>query len=147
MRALPAIAVAASLTLAAPTAAFAQDSTEPPAETSLSELTEKLSDPLFQDQAATMAEALMGAFLELPIGPMVEALDQASGGEGPDIDPDARIVDLAPEAEDLPREVSERLPEAMSAMSGMAEGFEAMLPALRDMADRMKAAVEQAEAR
>lgn len=146
MRALSVVA-AASLALASPSIALAQDAEPEPAESSLSEMTEKLSDPLFQDQAATMAAALMGAFLELPIGPMVEALDQASGGEGPDIDPDARIVDLAPEAEDLPAEVSERLPEAMSAMSSMAQGFEAMLPALREMADRMKAAVEQSELR
>lgn len=146
MRAFSVVA-AASLALASPSIALAQDAEPEPAESSLSEMTEKLSDPLFQDQAATMAAALMGAFLELPIGPMVEALDQASGGEGPDIDPDARIVDLAPEAEDLPAEVSERLPEAMSAMSSMAQGFEAMLPALREMADRMKAAVEQSELR
>ena len=146
MRTLTVVA-AASLALVTPTAALAQDAEPAPAESSLSDLSEKLSDPLFQDQAAAMVGALMGALLELPIGPIAEAVDQATGGEGPDIDPDARIVDLAPETEDLPREVSERLPQAMSAMSGMAEGLETMLPALRDMAERMKVAMEDGRAR
>ncbi len=142
MRALP-VAVAALLAFAAPSAAFAQEEPPEAPEASLSELADKLGDPLFQDQAATMAEALLGAFLELPIGPMAEAVGKATGGEDFDVDPNARIVDLAPEAQDIPRDVSDRLPGAMSAMSGMAEGMELMLPALRDMAERMRGVIEE----
>ncbi|MEL6876817.1 MAG: hypothetical protein AAGL68_01805 [Pseudomonadota bacterium] len=142
MRALP-IAAAALLALAAPSVAYAEDAPPDLSESSLSELSEKLADPRFQDQAATMAEALLGVFLEMPIGPMAEAVGKATGGEvAADIDPDARIVDLAPEAEALPEKLSDRLPQAMTAMSGMAEGMELMLPALREMAERMKGVMD-----
>ncbi len=149
MRALP-IAAAAVLALATPSITFAQDAADIPpsdAESSLSQLSEKLSDPAFQDQAAVMAEILLGTVLELPIGPMAEALDKATGGQGPDIDPDARVRDLAPEADELPEQLSSELPRAMNAMSGMAEGLELMLPALRDMAERMKGALDEARVR
>ncbi|MEM8725677.1 MAG: hypothetical protein AAGE86_09170 [Pseudomonadota bacterium] len=142
MRALP-IAAATLLVFALPSAAFAQETATEAPDTTLAEMSEKLADPEFQDQAATIAQVLVGTLLNLEVGPLAEAVNEATGGEGPAIDPDARVRDLAPGADELPGEVADRLPEAMNAMSGMAEGMQNMLPALRDMAERMRASMEQ----
>lgn len=142
MRALP-IAAATLLALATPSAVFAEDVPAVAPETALAEISQKLADPDFQAQAATIAQVLVGTLLDLQVGPLAEAVNKATHGEVPAIDPEARVRDLAPGAEDMPDEVSERLPEAMNAMSGMAEGMQTMLPALRDMAERMRASMEQ----
>lgn len=131
------------LALATPSIAYAQEGLPGDAEPALAEMSEKLSDPEFQSQAAAIAQVLIGSVLDLKVGPLVEAMNRATEGEGPDIDPDATIRDLAPETEDIPAEVSERLPEAMNTMSAFADGMQAMLPALRDMAERMRGAMEQ----
>ncbi len=138
MRVLP-VAAAALLVLATPTIALAQDAPAPDSE-ALSELSHKLADPAFQDQAALMGQVLMQTLLEMPVGPMAEAMNKATGGKGPAIDPDAKVKDLAPNAEELPEQVVDKLPMAMNAMSGMAEGMQAMLPALREMAASMRGA-------
>lgn len=142
MRALP-IAAGTLLALATPSAVFAEDVPADAPEAALAEMSQKLADPDFQAQAATIAQVLVGTLLDLQIGPLAEAVNEATGGEGPAIDPDARVRDVAPGADDLPDEVSERLPDAMNAMSGMAEGVQTMLPALREMAARMSASMEQ----
>ncbi len=142
MRANPAVA-AALLALVTPSLACAQDATTPEVEPALAEMSQKLADPEFQAQAATMAQIVLGSLLDLKVGPLAEAMNRATDGEGPVVDPDATIRDLAPEAEALPDQVSERLPQAMNAMSAMSEGMQTMLPALRDMAARMRDAMEQ----
>ena len=76
-----------------------------------------------------MAQILFGTLLDLEVGPLSAAIDRATDGRGPDIDPDARLRDLAPEAEDLPEEVAEHVPEAMAAMGAMTDGMQAMIPA------------------
>jgi len=90
-----------------------------------------------------MGQVLVQTLLELPIGPMAEAMNRATDGKGPDIDPDAKVKDIAPNADELPAQVADKLPMAMNAMSGMSEGMQAMLPALRDMAERMRGAMEK----
>ena len=143
MRAYPVVA-AAVLALATPTFAQGQEAAPPEAEPVLAEMSEKLADPEFQAQAAAMAQVFLGTMLDLKVGPLAEALDRATDGGGPDIDPDATIRDLAPEADELPNQVSERIPQAMNAMSVMTDGMQTMLPALRDMAVRMRDAMEDA---
>ncbi|MEM7666041.1 MAG: hypothetical protein AAF250_09320 [Pseudomonadota bacterium] len=142
MRALP-IAAASMLAFATPSLAIAQDASAEAPEEALSELSDTLADPQFQDQASAIAQVFVGAMLDLPVGPLAEAMGKATGGEGPKIDPDARVRDLAPEAEELPDQISDKLPMAMSALSAMAEGMQDMLPALRDMADRMTRAMDE----
>jgi len=139
MRLLPA-AAAALLVFAAPSAALAQDA---PNGEEFAEMSQKQADPEFQEQAAMMGQVLVQTLLELPIGPMAEAMNRATDGKGPDIDPDAKVKDIAPNADELPAQVADKLPMAMNAMSGMSEGMQAMLPALRDMAERMRGAMEK----
>ncbi len=143
MRALP-VAAAAVLAFATPSIAYAQDAAPPVADPALADMSEKLADPEIQAQASALAQVFLGSMLDLKIGPLAEAMNRATGGEGPDIEPDATIRDLAPEAEELPDQVSEHLPQAMDALSVMTDGMQTMLPALRDMAARMRDAMEQA---
>jgi len=142
MRALP-VAAAVVLALATPSLAIAQDAPAEAPEVALSEMSEKLADPQFQNQAAAIAQVFVGAMLDLEVGPLAKAMDAATGGEGPAFDPDARLRDLAPGADELPEQLSEKLPMAMNTMSAMAEGMHDMLPALRNMAERMRRAMDE----
>lgn len=151
------VLAASALALAVPATAHANDAgdvwrsseegevaapIEGDVEPALGELADRLGDPEFQTQATVMAQVLVGTLLDLEIGPLAEALDRATDGRGPDIAPDARVRDLAPDAEELPDQIAEKLPEAMEAMSAMTGGMQDMLPALRDMADKMREAME-----
>lgn len=137
---LLALAAAASL-VALPAHAFAQE-TEP--ESELATVIEKMEDPVVQAGVAGMLAALSEAMLDMPIGPLVEAIERADG-EPTGLEEDATIRDLAgPEAEDLPAEMAERVPEMMDAASGMARGFEAMMPMLRAWAEEMEASIAHA---
>ena len=137
-------AAAALLALATPSLSHAQDTAPPEAEPALAEMTEKLGDPVFQAKAAAIAQVLVSTMLDMEIGPLAEAMNEATDGRGPDIDPDARLRDLTPDADAIPEQVGDRLPEAMTAISAMGEGMQAMLPALRQMAEQMRGAIEQA---
>ena len=143
MRAITA-ACAISLALAAPSAVLAQEAVPDSSEAAISELSEKLADPEFQDQLSAIAQVVMTSMLDLEIGPIANAMNEATGAEGPEIDPDARIRDIAPEAEDIPEDLAEKLPQAMNSLSIMSEGMAEMLPALRAMAERMRGAFEEA---
>ena len=129
-------AAASALALATPAAVAAQ---EQPVETSASDLADRLSDPAEQERLAGMFAALGEIMLELPVGPMLEATTRAAGEDAPDIDRDARLRDLAgPEAERLPEEISEKVPQVMGMMAGMAEGIETMRPLLEAWAETMR---------
>jgi hypothetical protein len=69
---------------------------------------------------------------------------QAAGEDPDDVDPDMTLRNVSPEAEDVPHKVRESLPRMMGAMAGMAGGVGAMMPALREMAERMREAVARA---
>ncbi|MEL7198221.1 MAG: hypothetical protein AAGL10_07890 [Pseudomonadota bacterium] len=144
MRALSA-ACAISLALAAPSAALAQEAIPDASEAAISELSEKLADPEFQDQLSAIAQVVMSSMLDLEIGPIANAMSETTGADGPDIDPDARIRDIAPDAEEIPETVAEKLPQAMNSLSIMSEGMAEMLPALKAMAKRMRGAFEEVD--
>lgn len=130
-----AAAVAAPLALiAAPVQA--QDS--PFDETELAPLAEKLGDPALQESMAQTAAVLSEALLDLPLAPLARAAAQAAGEDPEAVDPQMTLRRVAPGAERVPEELSDRVPQMMGAMAGMAEGIQAMLPALRQMAEQMK---------
>ena len=132
MRLLAFAAVAASLVVL-PAHAMAQEPDpefveEPAPEAELAPLIDKLSDPDVQAGVAGMLAAMSQVMLDMPIGPLAEAIERA-GGEPTGYDGDATVRDLAgPGAEAIPAELAERVPEMMNGASGMAKGFEAMLP-------------------
>lgn len=128
-----------SLALAAPAAALILPL---PAQANhdreLGPVIEDLSDPARQQAMAQTLSTLSQMLLDLPLAPMARAVAQATG-EDPDlVDPQMTLRQLSPEAERVPEELSDRVPEMMGAMAGMAQGMEAMLPALRQMAERME---------
>lgn len=129
-----AICAAALLALGLPSHALAQEA----GEGELSSAIETLSDPAMQEQAALMAAMLVGALMEMPVGPLAEAASTMAGEAAPAIDPDARVRDfVSPEAAHAPEVIAERLPAMMEAMAGMAGTLEEMLPQLRELAERL----------
>lgn len=141
-------AAAAAMAFAAPFSAHAQDDASDTgvsaSEAALSDVSDKLADPEFQEQISAVAGVLVSSLLDLEVGPIVNAVNDAAGGEGPEAAPDAKLRDLAPDADELPQKVTESLPKAMIAMSAMSEGMADMLPALSAMADKMRDALDRA---
>ena len=123
-----------------PVPALAQDRTEQDA----ARIADTLRDPALQESIASGMAAASEALLDVPLAPLARAVAEAAGEDPRDIDPDMTLRHVAPEARDLPAEIHDKLPRAMGAMAGMAGGFSAMIPALREMADRMRDAVAQA---
>ena len=121
--------------VAIPVPAFAQDAADAEG---LSQMAEQMGDPARQQEMAMMMEAVAEIMLDLPIAPMAEAMAQATGRDPAKVDPDMTLRKVAPDAGRLPRDIAENTPRAMQAMSGMARGFEAMLPALRQMAKQVE---------
>lgn len=138
------IATAALVALAAPLPALAQASE---AEAATAEIEETLSDPATQAAMAEGMATASEALLDVPLAPMMKAIARATGEDPEAVDPDMTLRRMSPEAESVPDEVRERLPEMMGAMAGMAGGMGAMIPALREMAAKMAEAMAKAGAR
>ncbi|GGD64335.1 hypothetical protein GRI62_12050 [Erythrobacter arachoides] len=129
------IATLALAAAAAPLPALAQDADNDP----LAGAVERMDDPVVQEQAGLMAAMLVGALMEMRVGPLAEAMAEMTGGEGPAVDPDARVADLlGPDAADAPVRVAEQVPQMMGAMAAMAGAFGDMLPQMRAMGERMR---------
>ena len=136
---LPAAAFAA---LAAPAAA--QDDSALAGEAApLAEMAEQMRDPDRQREIALMVQTMTEVLLDMPIAPLAKAAADMAGEKAGDIDPNMTLRQMAPDAGEVSKQVGKNLPRAMDAMSSMAEGFAAMTPALRQMAERMKDALPQ----
>jgi len=135
------IATAALVALAAPLPAFAQ-ATE--TERATAEIERTLGNPAAQEAMAEGMAAASEALLDVPIAPLARAAKQAAGENPDDVDPNMTLRTVSPESQDVPYKVRESLPRMMGAMAGMAGGVGAMVPALRDMAQRMREAVARA---
>jgi hypothetical protein len=135
------IVPAALAALAAPLPAAAQTSD---AEEATAEIERTLGDPATQAAVAEGMAAASEALLDVPLAPLARAVKQAAGDDPDEVDPDMTLRRVSPEAEDLPHKVRESLPQVMGAMAGMAGGLGAMMPAMREMAERMREAVARA---
>ncbi len=134
-------AIAAVLVgLTAPLPALAQDNTEQAA----ARTAETLRDPVLQERMAGGLAAASEALLDVPLAPLARAVAEAAGEDPREVDPDMTLRQVSPEASDVPAEIRDKLPRVMGSMAGMAGGIAAMMPALREMAARMRDAVEQA---
>lgn len=136
--------ITALVALAAPLPALAQVSD---AEIATAEVEATLKDPVAQAAIAEGMAAASEALLDIPLAPLAKAVAEAAGDNPDDVDPDMTLRSVSPEAQDAPDRVRESLPRVMGAMGSMAGGMGAMIPALREMADRMRAAVEAASPR
>ncbi|MBW8752776.1 MAG: hypothetical protein JF595_01280 [Sphingomonadales bacterium] len=112
------------------------------------DVAKRLADPGTQAAVTVALTALSQALLDVRIEPLRRAMaaagDITGAGEGAaaDLPPDARLRDLAgPGADKLPGEIGRRVPQAMGAAAGMAGAVQDMIPELKAMAERMKAAL------
>ena len=130
MRTFVLSALAASA-VAAPAPLVAQDEAEAEAPLALEEpgedfsgMAERFKDPEQQRQMALMLRTMSEVLLDMPLAPLMEALNdvgsEMTGKDAPEVDPDATL-------------------------RSMAEAMEKMMPALKDMAERMKDAAPPAE--
>ncbi|MFA9200780.1 MAG: hypothetical protein ACEQR8_06270 [Cypionkella sp.] len=135
------IAAAALCALAAPLPAWAQ---ETPGEQPTREIERTLGDPATQAAMAEGMAAAAEALLDVPLAPLARAVARAAGEDPATVDPDMTLRNVSPEAEDVPGKVRERLPQMMGAVAETAGGLGAMVPALREAAERMRAAIARA---
>jgi hypothetical protein len=110
-------------------------------------LSQRLSDPAMQDRLASTVAVLGEVLLDMPLAPLVEPMARATGRQPGSVDPDLTLRKMSPRAGDVSARVAQDLPRAMDAMGAMAGSIEAMRPALQGMADRMRAAMEEARRR
>lgn len=135
MRLLALTAVLAAT--AAPVSARAADDPD-----SSPRIAERLSDPLLQDTLASSIAIMGRVLMDMNVAPMMRAMAQATGDDPDYVDPDTTVGDIAgPDARYAPEEMAERVPEVMGTMAGMAEGMEAMVPAMRDMAEQIRRSI------
>ena len=121
----------------APVPALARDAASPA--NGLSEMSAKLADPEFQGALAGMMQAMAGAMLDMKMAPLAKAAEAMGDRKmSRRIGPETTLRDMAGrDGARMERELGEKLPQAMTAMSGMAGAMEAMLPQLEAMARKM----------
>lgn len=137
-RIAPVIAATALAGMLAPVPAMAQDQADASSPRA-AEIADKLSDPMTQYVVAGMISAMTKAVLDMPVAPMVEAVEQASGKRVGKLPRDARVADLAgTDQQEVREKIVEHVPRAMAAMGTMAGAFEAMMPQLERMARTMR---------
>ncbi|XUU61209.1 hypothetical protein ACRAQ6_02755 [Erythrobacter sp. HA6-11] len=141
-----AFAAAATLSLAftLPHAALAQEAIPDETGAEMSALVEQLSDPEQQERASDMVGSLSELMLALPIGKFINAAQEATGEEAADIAEDATVRELiGEEADELPSQISERVPQMMGLLAGLVEGLDEMRPALMELGETMRERVEE----
>lgn len=127
------IAAVAAVALA-PVPAFARER-----DSSLAEMRERLADPAFQTALAGMLGALGNAMLDMKVAPIAKAAE-AMGDRNlaRRVGANTTLRDLAGrDSARMQRDLDEKLPQAMTAMAGMAGAMETMLPQLEAMARQM----------
>ena len=135
--------IAASLL--APLPALAREAA--PRNGDLHQVTQKLADPRLQRSIAGALAALSEALMDIKVAPFARAMEKMEDIDGEHrparhIDPNATLRDLAgPGAANISDEIDHKLPQMMTALSGMSGAMEAMLPQLEDIAKRMEQAI------
>ena len=108
----------------------------------MEQMAETLSDPERQQQIVSTLTVLSEAMLDMPLAPLLEPLNraasEATGEEPRQIDPDMTLRSAAPNADELPQQIEQRLPEAMNQLAAMSDSFAALLPALVAMGEQLK---------
>lgn len=136
---------AAALVAAAPLPVLAQDpGPGHSVEDSAARISEKLSDPHAQERMSQSLAVMSEVLLDLPLAPFLRGMAEMAGEDPAAVDPDLTLRRMSPEAERVPDEIVDKLPRMMGAAANMAEGFGAMMPALREMAVRMEQAIKLA---
>lgn len=110
-----------------------------PAAPRADEIAAKLNDPLTQYAVAGMLSAMAKSLLEMPVAPVIQAAEQASGKRVGNLPRDARVADLAgTDHERVRDQIVTHVPRAMSALGAFAISAQAMAPELERMARQMR---------
>ena len=148
IRTLTALAAAPLLVTATPSSAQDIYLDEPPlAEESLDRMGDALSDPVRQQELATSLAVVTEILLDLPLAPILDPLAQAAaqttGEPVRRIDPDTTLRRMAPDAGRVSAEIQDKLPRTMQGIGTMSGAVSRMMPALRDMAAQLRAAIPE----
>lgn len=114
-------------------------------ESPFSKMAERMRDPENQRQMALMLRTMSEVLLDMPLAPLMNSVGEIAGEDAPRVDPDATLRSVAPEADRVPEEIEKNLPRALDTMGSMADAFEQMMPALEQMAERLRDAAPQAD--
>ena len=108
-------------------------------------VTEQMRNPASQREMAHAIAAMSEAMLDMPLEPFAKMADAMGDHRTAREMHGATVGDYAgPEARDMPREMSRKVPAMMGAMGGMAAAAEEMAPALKAMAREMGARMTDA---
>ena len=108
-------------------------------------MTEQMRNPATQQAMAHAVAAMSEAMLDMPLEPLARMAEAMGDHRTAREMHGATVGDYAgPEARDMPREMSRKVPAMMGAMGGMAAAAEEMAPALKAMAREMGARMTEA---
>ena len=133
IRTLPIVAFTLAAIASAPAVAE-----EPRRGADVQALTDKLGDPAEQERLAGMVEAMGYMLMQMPIGPLADAVGNVTG-EPVEVDnPDARLADYAgPRAQEIPSQIADRVPQMMGMLAQMGVSAQKLAPALEEWAKEM----------
>lgn len=116
-------------------------------DSSLDELAGKMSDRDRQDGVANSVERMSAALLDMRVGPLAAAIENARPGTvRRNVRRNTTIGDLAGrDSEYLPEELGARSREMMGMMGGFAQAMASMMPEFRRMGREMEASVRAAK--
>ena len=108
-------------------------------------MADQMRDPATQAAMARAVAAMSEAMLDMPLDPLARMADAVGDRRAARKMRGATVGDYAgPEARDVPREMSHKLPAMMGQIGGMAAAAEEMTPALKAMAREMGARMKDA---
>ncbi len=109
----------------------------------LTKMAKMLGDPRMQKDISKMVEGFAAAMMEMPVGKMAAAIEEARPGSiKKPVPANATVADLAgKDASNLPHEFGAQSKDMMGMMGGMLSAFAVMLPEFekmgREIADKM----------
>lgn len=117
-------------------------------ESSINDVADRMSDPAMQSGVAATVERATAAMMNVPIGPLADAIEQARPGTvNRRIRRDSTIGDLAGrDAAYLPEELADRSRDMMGMMGGFARAMSSMMPGLERMSREMEESFRTAKA-
>lgn len=117
-------------------------------ESSINDVADKMSDRAMQYGVAATVERATAAMMNVPIGPLAEAIEQARPGTvNRRIRRDSTVGDLAGrDSAYLPEELADRSRDMMGMMGGFARAISLMMPGFERMSSEMEESFRAAKA-
>lgn len=114
----------------------------------ISDIADRMDDPLVQDGVSDSIERMAGAVMDVRVGPMAEAIERARPGTvDRRIRRNSTVGDLAGrDADYLPERLGDQSREMMGMMGGFARAMAAMMPEFERMGREMEDSFRTAKA-